>query len=179
MSNKRNKNTDIENNGVSDEEEYISKTQRKKIMDDLKAMGKTLVELNNKDLAKIPMPEDLADAVNQARKMQSNNAKRRQLQFIGKIIRKIDYEPIEKALDKINQRRNNSTQHFKKLEQLRDHLIAEGQNAIEEVMQTYPGADRQMLRQYVRKAQQELSQEKPPAAARKIFRYLRELDEES
>lgn len=78
-----------------------SKSQRKREMHALQEIGKILVELPSPQLAKIPMPEELAEAVKTARAIKSHEAKRRQLQYIGKLMREIDPEPIQKALARI------------------------------------------------------------------------------
>ena len=79
-------------------DELPSKTQRKKQMHDLQELGAQLVELNDDQLASIELPESLLDAVNEARRVTKFEAKRRQLQYIGKLMRNIDPEPIRTSI---------------------------------------------------------------------------------
>ncbi|MEZ9856103.1 ribosome biogenesis factor YjgA, partial [Vibrio breoganii] len=104
-----------------------------------------------------------------------NEAKRRQLQYIGKVMRNVDPEPIQAALDKVRNKHSQATAELHKLEQLRDRVVAEGDAAISEVMEMYPEADRQRLRQLARQANKEKSANKPAKASREIFQILKEL----
>lgn len=152
----------------------ISKTQVKKEMLALTALGERLVNLTERNLAKIPMPEELEEGVMTARRIKSHIAKKRQLQYIGKVLRRIDVEPIQAALDDIDQGDKLQTKRHHQLEKLRDKLITEGDKAINAALSSYPDLDRQQIRQLVRQANKEREQNKPPAASRKLFKYLRE-----
>ncbi|MDU1620313.1 MAG: ribosome biogenesis factor YjgA [Escherichia coli] len=103
--------------------------------------------------------------------------RRRQLQLIGKMLRQRDVEPIRQALDKLKNRHNQQVVLFHKLENLRDRLIEQGDDAIAEVLNLWPDADRQQLRTLIRNAKKEKEGNKPPKSARQIFQYLRELAE--
>ena len=107
----------------------------------------------------------------------SNSARRRHLQYIGKLMRDIDPAPIQRALDDLHQRHQQANEDFHQLEQLRDDVLREGLKGVELVIDVWPEADRQQLRQILLQHQRELKQGKPPAAARKLFRYLRELQD--
>ena len=156
-----------------------SKTAQKKAMLALQRLGEELVALSPRELAAVPMPPELADAVQEARRIKSREGKRRQLQYIGRVMRGIDPTAIEQALDDLKQGQRALAQRFHQLEQLRDELLAAGPEGTDRAMERYPTADRQHLRQLLRQAQREQAQDKPPAAARKLFRYLRELEEGS
>jgi ribosome-associated protein len=156
-------------------EDEISKSQIKREMHELKALGERVVGLAEKQLARIPMSEELEEAVLTARRIKSNNAKKRQLQYIGKVMRRIDPAPIQAALDEIDNGHKAQTRLHHKLENLRDKLIEEGTPAIEDVLKLYPLADRQQLRLLIRQAKKELDQQKPPAASRKLFKCLKEV----
>lgn len=157
-----------------DEEQPKSKSAVKREMTALQKLGEELVELAPAKLAKIPMPEQLEEAVMLARRLKNREGKRRQLQYIGKIMRVIDSDAIRQALESFHHDSLAFRQHFHRLEQWRDRLLAEGDKAMEELLEEKPDLDRQHLRQLIRQAQKEASQNKPPAAARKIFQYLRE-----
>lgn len=157
---------------------WVSKTELKNDMIELQKLGEELVDLKPSALQKIPMPEDLLEAVKDAQRFK-NEARRRQLQYIGRVMRNIDPEPIQAALDKLRNKHSQSTAVLHKLEQWRDRLVAEGDSAIEELMQQYPNADRQRLRQLARQASKEKQAEKAPKASREIFQILKTLNDEN
>ncbi|MDN3700913.1 ribosome biogenesis factor YjgA [Vibrio artabrorum] len=153
---------------------WVSKTEMKTDMDALQKLGEELVGLKPSVLDKFPLSEDLAQAIKDAQRFK-NEAKRRQLQYIGKVMRNVDPEPIQAALDKIRNKHSQATAELHKLEQLRDRVVAEGDAAISEVMEMYPEADRQRLRQLARQANKEKSANKPAKSSREIFQILKEL----
>ncbi|MDP1520078.1 ribosome biogenesis factor YjgA [Porticoccus litoralis] len=157
-----------------DEELPKSKTAIKREMTELQKLGEELVNLPAAKLEKISLPEDLEEAVMLARRLKNREGKRRQLQYIGKLMRVIDSDSIRESLESFHQDSVAFRQQFHKLEIWRDRLLNEGDSALEELMREKPGMDRQHLRQLIRQAQKQASQNKPPAAARKLFKYLRE-----
>lgn len=155
-----------------------SKSALKRQMLALQALGESLLALNDKQLARIPIDDErLLQALRETRQIRSNSARRRHLQFIGKLMRDIDAEPIERALQAMHQARRQETDAFHELEQLRDDMLAAGPAGVELALARWPEADRQQLRQLALQHQRELQRNKPPAASRKLFRYLRELQE--
>jgi ribosome-associated protein len=144
-------------------------------------LGEAIVGLSDGELATLPLSGDLADAIAQARRLKlrekSREGLRRQLQYIGKLMRKADTEALQAAFDELQRGRQRRNRDFHQLEALRDRLLVEGVDAMTAVLELYPGADRQHLRQLISAAQKEQAAQKPPAAARKLFRYLRELAE--
>ncbi|MDD7804624.1 MAG: ribosome biogenesis factor YjgA, partial [Endozoicomonas sp. (ex Botrylloides leachii)] len=97
--------------------------------------------------------------------------------FIGKLMQDQDIAPIKELLDRLDSSSKEYTRRFHQLERWRDRLINEGQAALTDYIDHYPEADRQHIRQLIRNAIKEAVQEKPPAASRKLFKYLREIDE--
>ena len=157
-----------------------SKSALKRQMTALQKVGEELVGLSDRELEKIPLDsEPLRQAILETRRIRSNSARRRHLQYIGKLMRKIDSLPIENALGELHQQRRGEAEGFHELEKLRDQLLTEGPSAVEQVVRRFPGADRQHLRQLLRQQQREQLQQKPPAASRKLFKYLRELSEQA
>ncbi len=157
---------------------WVSKTEMKEDMEALQVLGEELVGLKPSVLDKIPLREELRDAIDNAQRFK-NEAKRRQLQYIGKLMRSEDPEPIQAALDKIRNKHSQMTAELHKLEALRDRVVEEGDSAISEVMDRFPNADRQRLRQLSRQAAKEKQNSKPPKAYREIFQVLKSLlDEE-
>lgn len=164
-------------NPWSDHDERPSKTARKKEMTALQDIGQTIVGLSAGELSTIPLEDDLADAITTARRIKSREGLRRQMQYIGRLMRQQDTSAIELALAQLETGRKELARQFHALEEWRDQLIDQGIGSIESVVERYPEADRQHLRQLILQAGKEAAQKKPPAAARKLFRYLRELDE--
>jgi ribosome-associated protein len=152
-----------------------SKSQTKREMLGLQSLGEQLVELGPDRIRKIDMPQDLRDAVLFAKKLKRGEALRRQLQFIGALMREVDPEPIRKALDDISRGQRAEAQLFRNLEQWRDELLAGNDEIQEEILTRFPEADRQRLRQLVLNARKEQEGNKPPKSSRSLFRYLREL----
>ncbi|WP_109077862.1 ribosome biogenesis factor YjgA [Aggregatibacter kilianii] len=153
---------------------WVSKSEIKRDADALKKLGEKLVELTKAKLDKIPLEESLLEAVNLAQRLQKE-ARRRQLQYIGKLLRGMDVEPIQDALDKLENKHLQQQAMLHKLELLRDELVANGDNALTHFLTDYPHADRQHLRNLIRAANKEKEQNKPAKAYREIFQYLKEI----
>ena len=150
-----------------------SKTQRKNQMIALQKIGETLVNLPAAQLEKIPLDPLLADAVSVARSLTTREAKRRQLQYIGRLMRDVDPLPIQTALEKIQLKDRQGTAQFHQIEQWRDKLIAsEDDTLLQNFLQKFPHATRQELRQLIRQAQQNKT-----GAETQLFRYLKQIIE--
>jgi ribosome-associated protein len=157
--------------------EEKSKSQIKREMYALQDLGKQLVRLSRSQLEQVELPQELREAVLFARSLKKHEAHRRQLQYIGAIMREIDPEPIRQSLATIERQHKVETQAFHELEMWRDRLI-EGSDALaEELLEQFPEADRQRIRQLVRNAHKEHKDNKPSKAARALFHYLQELAE--
>ena len=166
--------TDINSETVPEEP---SKSQLKRESHALQAMGKELVEMPEGKLQKFDLPEQLKEAIYEARRLKSREAKRRHLQYIGKLMRTSNIDNIQHTLEKMNHQSLTYRQHFSQLEAWRDNLINHGTTAIEEFILQYPNANRQQLRNLQRQANRELEQKKSPAASRKLFQYIRSVAE--
>ena len=165
------------------EEEYEdfgpSKSQRKRDAEELRRLGRTLVELAPERLARIPVPEQLADAIELARRIKAHGGRRRQIQLIGKLMRQIDVEPIRDALGHMERESAATTAQHRELEAWRERMLAEGNEAVAEFLSTHPEADVQKLRHLVRRAKRERGTDQPPRHSRELFRFLREaIDQE-
>ncbi|MCX9002879.1 ribosome-associated protein [Citrobacter portucalensis] len=170
---------DVPGDDIEDEDDeiiWVSKSEIKRDAEELKHLGVELVKLGKNALDKIPLDADLRAAIELAQRIKMEG-RRRQLQLIGKMLRQRDVDPIRQALDKLKNRHNQQVVVFHKLEQLRDRMVDGSDEAIEEVMNLWPDADRQQLRSLVRNARKEKAGNKPPKSARQIFQYLRELAE--
>ena len=157
------------------QEEWISKSQKKRDCDALQRISDKLLKLKPDELALIDLPADLEDALNEAHRIHSNSALKRQRQYLGKIIRSCDSEKIEKQLNTVIHRNDTNTAQFKKIERWRDRLIDNDTQVLGEIIQQHPALDRQHIHTLVRQAAKEESANKPPAASRKLFKYLREI----
>ena len=161
-----------------DDQEEISKSQRKRELHDLKQLGLKLLEFSDDALRQLNLPETLLDALLTAKKIHSNSARKRQLQYIGKLMKEIDAQPIRAVVQAREHQHLTTTREFHLLESLRDTLLVKGDDALPTVLAEFPRTDRQHLRKLVRQARQEQETGQPPGAARALFRYLRELQEE-
>ncbi|MEX4028694.1 x96 protein [Haemophilus influenzae] len=159
-----------------DQEEiiWVSKSEIKRDAEDLKQLGEKLVNLTKNNLAKIPLNESLLDAIELAQRLQKE-ARRRQLQYIGKLLRGIDVEPIREVLDKIENKHNQQQAMLHKIEKVRDELVEKGDVALTDLLNDYPDGDRQQLRNLIRSAQKERQQNKPSKAYREIYQMLKVL----
>ena len=140
-------------------------------MHELQALGAELVGLNEQQLASIELPERLLDAVNEARRMTKFEAKRRQLQYIGKLMRDVDPEPIRNRLAAWKAVSTESTARLHAIERWRARLL-EDENAMTDLLRDHPDADAARLRTLVRNALHEREQGKPPRSFRELFKVL-------
>ncbi|NOX75072.1 MAG: ribosome-associated protein [Gammaproteobacteria bacterium] len=161
----------------NEDNDDISKSQRKRDMHTLQALGQQLVELPKEQFEKITLEEVLYDAILAARRIHQHGARKRQLQYIGKLMRGLDAEPIQEQLDTLMGHSKRAAQTLHHLERWRDRLLEEGDGALTELLNEHSQADRQYLRQLIRNAQKESHANKPPKSARTLFKYLRELTE--
>ena len=178
--------TDSDNRSVPINEETgrPNKSVIKRENERLQKLGEKLIDLSDIQLAKIPMTDVLAAAIEEGKRIKPNSeALRRHKQYIGKIIRDADTAAIEEQLNAFESSHQLNTRLFHELESLRDQLVSGDNSTIGNIIARYPQADTQKLRQLVRNAKKEhdLNLAQPEksdkAHSRKLFRYLRELGE--
>lgn len=158
---------------VENDEEWISKSQLKRDSKDLQKLGKKLAALSAEQLSRVPLNDKMIDAIELAHKLShKRGALKRHFQFIGKILRSIDVEPIITAVERIEDADNSSKLLLKKLEYWRDRILAEGDIAINECCEQYTNMDRQKLRQLQRNYRQAPTDDKKARFARQIFKEL-------
>jgi ribosome-associated protein len=155
------------------QDEIVSKTQQKRAMLELQALGVALVELPQARLSAMQLPAALAAAIAEARRMTRHEAKRRQLQYIGKLMRSIDAEPIREQLAALRGESAQAAAQHRRLEAWRSRLLADD-GALTAFAEEFPRADLQALRAAIRNARKEQAASKPPRAYRELFRILRE-----
>ncbi len=158
---------------IDPEELPPSKTRRKAEAHALQKLGTELLEVPEAEWLKLGLPDALVAALREAQRIHSRSGRKRQLQYIGKLMRSIDPEPITAWFEQRRTHGRHMSRLHHELEQWRDRLIEEGDSAIELYLQQQD-ADRQHLRQLVRQARKERELNKPPKASRALFRYLRE-----
>jgi ribosome-associated protein len=165
---------------AADEEAGLapSKTKIKKQMHELRDLGEELTELSKDQLAQLDIPENLRDAIREMRNINKFGAQRRQIQYIGKLMREVDPLPILAKLDAWKGKSQQHTAYMHLLERWRDRLM-ESDHAFTELLAAHPESDAQRLRTLIRNAQKEVEGGKPPKNYREIFQVLREIIPES
>ncbi len=158
-----------------DDIEWLSKTSMKKEMQKLQDLGLAISALKPEQIAALPLSDVLRDAIELLHQLQHKEAVRRQKQFIGKLMRKEDYEAIEAAYAKIGETQNRQARLLHVIERWRDQLIMGGPETFEAFVQQFPDTDRQQLRSLIKGAQQEKAHNKPPQFARKLFCLVRDI----
>ena len=152
-----------------------SKSERKREVTALQDLGERLLELSQEQLNNIRIPQELQDALILAKTLKSRGARRRQMQYIGVLMRRIDPEPIRLMIHEIDKGQKHKAREFQQLETMRNSLIDGDDTVFEEIIRRFPDADILRLRQLVRGARKEKKENKPPKQSRSLFRYLREL----
>ena len=160
--------------------EFLSPSRSQQRRDALEVLelAEKLASLTPTQLAKLPIPEDLLPHLEHTRKITAHIARKRQLAFLAKQMRREDDEALEAIRDALDEdgvaaRREVAAMH--RVEAWRERLLADGDAALAELLEEHPAADRQHLRQLVRNANEEKLRNKPPRAFRELFRELRTL----
>jgi ribosome-associated protein len=151
-----------------------SKSSRKRDADALQELGVELAALPEKELEALDLPEKLAIAVRDLNRLPTHGAKLRQRQYIGKLMRNVDPEPLRAKLNAHKLRHDVEIRRFQKIERWRDRLIGEPE-AMREFLEEFPGADAAALRRLVAAAAGERAAQRPPKSARELFAFLRQL----
>ena len=152
-----------------------SRTQLKKEALARQKIGERLLALSDAQLHRLALPSQLTMAIRDIRNMKARGARRRQMQYIGSLMRHIDVTPIQQVLLEIEQGAYRQARDFQRIESWRDRLMAGEVEVIEEILEQYPQADRQRLGQLIRSARRERQKDAPPKSARNLFRYLKSL----
>ncbi len=155
------------------EEELVSKTQIKNEMNDRQALGMQLTKLAPDTLKKIGLSEELLEAVLFYKKITANGALKRQAQFIGRLMRDTDPEPIQAYLNKLKGDNAEYNAAMQRLELLRERLV-ESDDALTELISNKPELPISELRTLIRNARREKEQNKPPKAFRELFQLLKQ-----
>ncbi|HUN94039.1 MAG TPA: ribosome biogenesis factor YjgA [Burkholderiaceae bacterium] len=151
--------------------ERPSKSRRKRDMHALQALGERLVALPPEVLRRVEVPPELREAIEEARRITSHEGRRRQLQYVGRLMRNVDPEPIRASLELATGESREAVARMHRCEQLRERLI-DDDAALTELMRETPEADAQWLRATIRAARRERSDGRPPRHARELYRWL-------
>ena len=154
------------------QDDLVSKTRRKREMHELQALGAALVDLSEAQLAETPLDDTLRAAVLEAKRMRSHEARRRQLQYIGRLMREVDAAPIRARLDELSGASAQASVRHRRLEALRERLMSDDA-ALTDFAAEHPAADVQALRALIRNARKEQKEGRPPRAYRELFRFLK------
>lgn len=155
---------------MQDDVPFDSKSKRKRDMIALQKIGETLVELPAAQLSQVPLDSVLREAIIAARTLPSHGAKRRQLQYIGRLMREVeDVAPIQEAINKFALKSQQGKAKFHQIERWRDKLVSGEDDVMQEFLVQFPDADRQQLRQLVRNAKKKGSPD------RVLFQFLKNI----
>jgi|SRR5271165_6670258 len=167
---------DIEADDTGDSaEQRRSKSARKREAALLQELGVKLAALADQEIKALDLPDNLIVALRDLKRLPSHGAQVRQRQYIGKLMRDIDPEPVLAKLAERKQRHDLEIRYFQRIERWRDRLLSEPSPAVEELMQEYPHADRHTLEKLLEKAERERLEQRSPVAARELFAFLRQL----
>ncbi len=161
------------------EQEYDrpSKSQLKREMTALQKLGEELLSESKERIKRLPIPEDVRDAILECQAIKSHEGRRRQLQYVGKKMRSLEEEEVaavQRMMDSWRGASKADTAALHALERKRDKLLKDDE-ALTELLSEYPQADVQQLRTLIRNARKEQAENKPPKAYREIFQILKEL----
>ena len=151
-----------------------SKTQLKAEADEKQALGEALLTLRTDLMARLSLPDKLLDALKEARRITNFEGRRRQMQFIGKLMRPLDTEPIRAAIDEQANGSADLTLALHLAEQWRDKLIA-SDDALSQWLTDYPATDSQQLRALIRQAKKDIAKPETPGDAPRHGKSYREI----
>src|ERR1700731_4078294 len=157
------------------EEQRLSKSARKREAATLQELGVQLSALPDQEIKALGLPDSLFTALRDLRRLPSHGAQVPQRQYIGKLMRTIDPEPVLAKLAERKQRHDVEISHFQQIERCRDRLLSEPAIALDELLQEYPNADRTTLTRLLEKAEKERLEQRSPVGARELFAFLRQL----
>lgn len=162
-----------------DEEENLgpSRSQKKREMIALQGLAEKLMKLSPELVKKCGLPDYFIEEVLDAISIKAHEAKRRKVQYVGKLMRNIDPQPLVDFLDDIETGNRTDNARFHRIEEWRDGLVEGDMAILEKIVDEFPDADRQRLAQLARNAKNEKKKNKPPKSARALFKALRELSE--
>ena len=172
----RNMTTEIERDDSGEtEEQRQSKSARKREAASLQELGVQLAALPDQEIKALGLPDTLFVALRDLRRLPSHGAQVRQRQYIGKLMRSIDPEPVLVKLAERKHRHDLEIRHFQQIERWRDRLLSEPVAGVAELLEDFPTIDQDALRKLLEKAEREKAEQRSPVGARELFAFLRQL----
>ena len=172
----RNMTNESETDGAEEtEEQRLSKSARKREAASLQELGVQLSALPDQEIKALGLPDSLFVALRDLRRLPSHGAQVRQRQYIGKLMRGIDPDPVLAKLAERKQRHDLEIRHFQQIERWRDRLLSEPDTGVQELQEAYPQVDREALLKLLGKAERERIEQRSPVGARELFAFLRQL----
>ena len=159
-------------------DEIVSKTKRKQAMHELQALGVALAALPESQLKGMALDQDLLQALLEAKRIKSHEAKRRHLQYIGRLMRDVDPAPLRAQLAEVEGHSAQANARHRRLEAWRERLLSDD-GALTAFAAEFPGADLQALRNLIRNSRKEQKEGKPPRAYRELFRVIKDIESSS
>jgi ribosome-associated protein len=151
----------------------ISKSRRKRDMHALQAIGEELIALPKDRLARLNLPDNLREAVHEARRLHQRGARRRQIQYVGRLMRDVDADDIQKQLEASGAGSAQEVAVLHRAERWRERLLSD-ENTLSEFVDAFPGVDVQKLRTTLRNTKLETAAGKPPRSFRTLFQEIRQ-----
>lgn len=156
-----------------DEEEIISKSQIKKEMQALQEMGESLLAMKKSQRDTLPLSTKLHLALEETLRITHKNARRRHMQYIGKLMREVDMDALQARLNEIQEQGHRSARQQPFIEEWTRRLVEEDNQALQEFIEQYPQCDIQKLRQFIRQAKKEQAEGKTQTQRKKLFQHVR------
>jgi ribosome-associated protein len=169
-----NSESDVEESGET-EEQRLSKSARKREAAALQELGVQLSALPDQEIKALGLPDTLFVALRDLRRLPSHGAQVRQRQYIGKLMRAIDPEPVLAKLAERKTRHDQEIRQFQQIERWRDRLLSDPAAGLAELQAEFPAVDREALQRLLDKAERERTEQRSPVGAREIFAFLRQL----
>ncbi|OOG25895.1 hypothetical protein B1C78_05875 [Thioalkalivibrio denitrificans] len=157
---------------MTDNDEYVSRSLLKREAEEAQRLGEQLVALGDPELDALDLPQPLVDAIRAARSIRQRSALRRQRQYVGKLMRRIDLAPIRAALAARAHARHDEARAFKDLEAWRERLLTEGETALKDWLAEHPDAETETLRRLIDTARNAPNAHARKTASRALFRNL-------
>ena len=156
---------------------YLSRSEKKRRSTAIQKIGEELASYPISAIRSFNLPDFLMQEYEELHTITKHEAKRRKMQYIGKMLREVDIEPIKARIEEAQEGKAAQSADFHHLERLRERLIQGDKEALNTIVESYPNVDMQKLRQLVRNTKKEMEKEKPLKSSKLLFRYLRELDQ--
>ena len=160
-----------------DEEILVSRAQLKREMKALQTLAERLMGLKQAQWQTMGFSLSLMEALEESTRIKNQNALRRHSKRVARLLSEEDTSKLEQLLKRMDDKDFQDKEAFHRLEQWRERLITQGDDALQKLLDDYPKADRNRLRQLIRASKKERESDKTPVAQRKLFKYIRELSE--